>query len=117
MNAAAFSQLDTLNGVTENVMLGQLGRFGSGFVDLLLVIIAYYHHYYCGGVYYPTISIIVVVMVVDVDVESMIVESFVSSSRGFSHCYNRFTNVYHCHQDDSKLAASMDLLGLSQSRG
>lgn len=36
MNAAAFSQLDKLNGVTENVMLGQLGRFGSGFVDLLL---------------------------------------------------------------------------------
>eukprot|EP01036_Dinobryon_divergens_P026814 gene26814-35504_t len=55
MNAAAFSQLDKLNGVTENVMLGQLGRFGSGFVDLLL--------------------------------------------------------------DDSKLAASMDLLRLSQSRG
>jgi len=55
MNAAAFSQLDKLNGVTENVMLGQLGRFGSGFVDLLL--------------------------------------------------------------DDSKLAASMDLLGLTQSLG
>ena len=55
MNAAAFSQLDKLNGVTENVMLGQLGRFGSGFVDLLL--------------------------------------------------------------DDSKLAASMDLLGLTQSIG
>jgi len=55
MNAAAFSQLDKLNGVTENVMLGQLGRFGSGFIDLLL--------------------------------------------------------------DDSKLAASMDLLGLTQSLG
>ena len=41
MNAAAFSQLDKLNGVTENVMLGQLGRFGSGFVDLLLVITTY----------------------------------------------------------------------------
>jgi DNA-directed RNA polymerase II subunit RPB1 len=36
MNAAAFSQYDILNGVTENVMLGQLGRLGTGLVDLLL---------------------------------------------------------------------------------
>lgn len=36
MNAATFSQYDVFNGVTENVMLGQLGKLGSGFVDLLL---------------------------------------------------------------------------------
>ena len=36
MNSAAFSHYDILNGVTENVMLGQLARVGSGLVDLLL---------------------------------------------------------------------------------
>jgi len=36
MNSAAFSNYDTLNGVTENVMLGQLGKLGTGMVDLLL---------------------------------------------------------------------------------
>jgi DNA-directed RNA polymerase II subunit RPB1 len=36
MNAAVFSQYDILNGVTENVMLGQLGKLGTGFVDLLI---------------------------------------------------------------------------------
>ena len=36
MNAAMYSELDTLNGVTENVMLGQLGRLGTGMMDLLL---------------------------------------------------------------------------------
>lgn len=36
MNAAMFSQFDTLNGVTENIMLGQLARVGSGIVDLLM---------------------------------------------------------------------------------
>lgn len=36
MEAAAFSQYDYLNGVTENVMLGQLGRLGTGMVDLLV---------------------------------------------------------------------------------
>jgi DNA-directed RNA polymerase II subunit RPB1 len=36
MNAAMFSQYDILNGVTENVMLGQLGKLGTGMVDLLL---------------------------------------------------------------------------------
>lgn len=36
MEAAAFSQFDNLNGVTENVMLGQLGRLGTGMVDLLV---------------------------------------------------------------------------------
>lgn len=35
-NAAMFSESDVLNGVTENVMLGQLGRLGTGLVDLLL---------------------------------------------------------------------------------
>lgn len=34
MEAASFSQYDYLNGVTENVMLGQLGRLGTGMVDL-----------------------------------------------------------------------------------
>jgi len=36
MNCAAFSHRDILNGVTENVMLGQLARVGTGIVDLLL---------------------------------------------------------------------------------
>jgi DNA-directed RNA polymerase II subunit RPB1 len=36
MKSAAFSQEDILNGVTENVMLGQLARVGTGIVDLLL---------------------------------------------------------------------------------
>jgi DNA-directed RNA polymerase II subunit RPB1 len=36
MNSAAFSHSDTFNGVTENVMLGQLGKLGTGLVDLLL---------------------------------------------------------------------------------
>jgi DNA-directed RNA polymerase II subunit RPB1 len=36
MNAAVFSQYDILNGVTENVMLGQLGKLGTGMVDLLV---------------------------------------------------------------------------------
>jgi DNA-directed RNA polymerase II subunit RPB1 len=36
MKAAAFSQYDFLDGVTENVMLGQLARVGSGMVDLLM---------------------------------------------------------------------------------
>lgn len=36
MEAAAFSQYDFLNGVTENVMLGQLGKLGTGMVDLLV---------------------------------------------------------------------------------
>ena len=34
--AAMFSQYDILNGVTENIMLGQLARVGTGMVDLLL---------------------------------------------------------------------------------
>ena len=36
MGAAAFSQHDDLNGVTENVMLGQLGQLGTGLIDLLV---------------------------------------------------------------------------------
>lgn len=36
MKSAAFSHVDILNGVTENVMLGQLARVGTGIVDLLL---------------------------------------------------------------------------------
>jgi DNA-directed RNA polymerase II subunit RPB1 len=36
MRAAMYSESDVLNGVTENVMLGQLGRLGTGMVDLLL---------------------------------------------------------------------------------
>lgn len=36
MNSAAFSHYDMLTGVTENIMLGQLGRLGTGMVDLLL---------------------------------------------------------------------------------
>lgn len=36
MKSAAFSQEDILNGVTENVMLGQLARVGTGIIDLLL---------------------------------------------------------------------------------
>mmetsp|Transcript_5565 Transcript_5565/g.8472 ORF Transcript_5565/g.8472 Transcript_5565/m.8472 type:complete len:1747 (-) Transcript_5565:289-5529(-) len=36
MSAAMFSQYDILNGVTENIMLGQLARVGTGMVDLLL---------------------------------------------------------------------------------
>eukprot|EP01038_Epipyxis_sp_PR26KG_P008142 gene8142-11021_t len=36
MNSAAYSHYDILNGVTENVMLGQLCRLGTGLVDLLL---------------------------------------------------------------------------------
>ena len=36
MNAAMYSQYDILNGVTENVMLGQLGRLGTGMMDVLL---------------------------------------------------------------------------------
>ena len=34
MNAATFSQYDLFNGVTENVMMGQLGRLGTGMIDL-----------------------------------------------------------------------------------
>jgi len=36
MKSAVFSEYDILNGVTENIMLGQLGNFGSGLVDLLV---------------------------------------------------------------------------------
>jgi DNA-directed RNA polymerase II subunit RPB1 len=36
MNSAAFSHYDILNGVTENVMLGQLAKVGSGIIDLLV---------------------------------------------------------------------------------
>jgi DNA-directed RNA polymerase II subunit RPB1 len=36
LSAAMFSQHDILNGVTENIMLGQLARVGTGMVDLLL---------------------------------------------------------------------------------
>jgi DNA-directed RNA polymerase II subunit RPB1 len=36
MNSAVFSHYDLLTGVTENIMLGQLGRLGTGMVDLLL---------------------------------------------------------------------------------
>ena len=36
MNSAAFSHHDMLTGVTENIMLGQLGKLGSGMVDLLM---------------------------------------------------------------------------------
>lgn len=36
MNSAAFSQYDILNGVTENVMLGQLAKLGTGIVDLMV---------------------------------------------------------------------------------
>ena len=36
MNAAAYSQFDDLNGVTENIMLGQLAQLGTGMVDLLV---------------------------------------------------------------------------------
>lgn len=36
MQSAMFSQVDVLNGVTENIMLGQLARVGTGMVDLLL---------------------------------------------------------------------------------
>lgn len=36
MRAAMYSQHDMLNGVTENVLLGQLGRLGTGMMDVLL---------------------------------------------------------------------------------
>ena len=36
MSAAVFSEHDILNGVTENVMLGQLSKVGTGMVDLLV---------------------------------------------------------------------------------
>jgi DNA-directed RNA polymerase II subunit RPB1 len=36
MQAALLSQYDVLDGVTENIMLGQLARVGSGIVDLLM---------------------------------------------------------------------------------
>lgn len=36
MQAAMLSQYDVLDGVTENIMLGQLARVGSGIVDLLM---------------------------------------------------------------------------------
>jgi DNA-directed RNA polymerase II subunit RPB1 len=36
MNSAVYSQYDMLNGVTENVMLGQLAQVGTGLVDLLV---------------------------------------------------------------------------------
>lgn len=36
MNAAVYSRFDMLDGVTENVMLGQLGKLGTGLIDLLL---------------------------------------------------------------------------------
>ena len=36
MQAAVFSEVDVLNGVTENVMLGQLARLGTGMVDLIV---------------------------------------------------------------------------------
>ena len=31
-----FGRSDTLNGVTENIMCGQLSKIGTGMVDLLL---------------------------------------------------------------------------------
>jgi len=36
MEAAMFGRADTLNGVTENIMCGQLSNIGTGCVDLLL---------------------------------------------------------------------------------
>ena len=36
MNAAAYAQSDDFTGVTENIMLGQLGQLGTGMVDLLV---------------------------------------------------------------------------------
>jgi DNA-directed RNA polymerase II subunit RPB1 len=36
MGAAMYAQFDWLNGVTENVMLGQLAKVGTGIVDLLV---------------------------------------------------------------------------------
>src|SRR3546814_4942171 len=36
LQAAMFGMSDELTGVTENIMLGQLARVGTGFVDLLL---------------------------------------------------------------------------------
>lgn len=36
MTAAMYSQYDSLDGVTENIMMGQLARVGTGIVDLLL---------------------------------------------------------------------------------
>ncbi|CAM9294553.1 unnamed protein product [Ectocarpus fasciculatus] len=36
MQAAMLGQYDVLDGVTENIMLGQLARVGSGIVDLLM---------------------------------------------------------------------------------
>ncbi len=36
MTSSMFSQYDHLNGVTENVMLGQLAKVGTGLVDLLV---------------------------------------------------------------------------------
>ena len=36
MNAAAYAQYDVLDGVTENVLMGQLARVGSGCMDLLV---------------------------------------------------------------------------------
>jgi DNA-directed RNA polymerase II subunit RPB1 len=36
MEAALFGRSDTLNGVTENIMCGQLARIGTGCIDLLI---------------------------------------------------------------------------------
>ena len=36
MTAACFSQPDTFDGVTANVMLGQLGKLGTGMIDILM---------------------------------------------------------------------------------
>lgn len=36
MNSALYSEYDILNGVTENIMLGQLARVGTGMVDLII---------------------------------------------------------------------------------
>ena len=36
MQSSLYSQSDVLNGVTENIMMGQLGKLGTGLVDLLV---------------------------------------------------------------------------------
>lgn len=36
MTAAAFSQHDILDGISENVMLGQMAKAGTGVMDLLM---------------------------------------------------------------------------------
>merc|ERR1711964_962995 len=35
-DAAVFSECDKLQGISENIMLGQLGRIGTGSFDLIL---------------------------------------------------------------------------------